>query len=538
MDRWHELRRRSYEPEFLWKLSLSTLAVGALLGWIASSISAANDREARLVALVHRGLPGSALDVLRELWNDPSVPLERALEAIGSAAAAPPYHVQELGAAGLGVPPSLREIDVRVATEGNARRDEERTLAIEVWRSVQQGGLTSELLGHLDRETALAETHYAEGVVWSHLGEERKAAAAFEAAGQEDDAERAREMAILHYWFANDEDALARLSEDERFRSCIPRGVGNQLLVRQGRWWDLFWRIPSTMAERLDDLPAVGLATVAAVAWWLFAVQAGQCCHAGGGRWWLTVAALGLGVLSIWPTTFLNYYMEHTWHLQPSEELVAGIRFYVVSVGLREELSKLLLLLPLAPFLWRRGNRLEILIVAACVGLGFAFFENIGYFSRSGQTSSMGRFLTANFFHMAATAIVGVHVLTGLPAGLKDGLAGVLNGLAVFLVVVFAHGLYDAGIAVPQLAEFYLLPSLVYIFLAYQFFHELRQLRQPAGPEFSLTATFVIGLSLLASITFVMIATRGGWRAAGDVLVADVTALGGMVYLFLREIPN
>ena len=76
-------------------------------------------------------------------------------------------------------------------------------------------------------------------------------------------------------------------------------------------------------------------------------------------------------------------------------------------IGLREEALKLLLFVPLIPFLLNRDD-LEILTVAGLVGLGFALEENINYFQASAGLSAVGRFATANFLHIALTAMCGL----------------------------------------------------------------------------------------------------------------------------------
>jgi RsiW-degrading membrane proteinase PrsW (M82 family) len=216
-----------------------------------------------------------------------------------------------------------------------------------------------------------------------------------------------------------------------------------------------------------------------------------------------------------------------------SENWAAGIRYFVLGVGLREELSKLLLLLPLAPLLVRRGNELETLTVAACVGLGFALVENSHYFKATLGSSSVSRFLTANFFHMAATGLIGLAVVRGLREPRVRG----LEALAIFGVIVFAHGLYDAALSLPALAEYSMGAMVIYILLAYQFFHELRNVRIRQPETISLTANFLCGISLIAAVTFVYLSGQLGCRMAAVLLVPEMLTTAVMVIMFLREMP-
>jgi RsiW-degrading membrane proteinase PrsW (M82 family) len=248
----------------------------------------------------------------------------------------------------------------------------------------------------------------------------------------------------------------------------------------------------------------------------------------------MCAVAVVLGALSIWPTHWLINWQEEVWSLEESENIARGIYYFVLGVGLREELSKLLLLLPLMPFIVRRGVELEALMVAACVGLGFAVLENSHYFDGDFGSSSVGRFLTANFFHMSATGLVGLAVFRGLRYPKQRG----PEALAMFGVIVLAHGLYDAMISVPVLAEYSIASTLIYIFLAYQFFHELRSMRIERPDTVSLTANFLCGVSLVTSVTFVYLSSQVGPRMAALMLGSEVLAMAIVAYMFLREMPS
>jgi protease PrsW len=194
----------------------------------------------------------------------------------------------------------------------------------------------------------------------------------------------------------------------------------------------------------------------------------------------------------------------------------------------------LLLFLPLVPIIVKRGNELEAVIISACVGLGFATFENSAYFQSSLGTSSVGRYLTANFFHMAATGLIGLAVVRGIQHPRTKG----PEALAVFGVIVFAHGLYDALMSIPSLADYSMISMIIYVLLAYQFFHELRGMRIERQETISLTATFLCGVSLIAAVTFIYVCSQLGFQLALRALGSQVLSTALMVVMFLREMPG
>ena len=305
-------------------------------------------------------------------------------------------------------------------------------------------------------------------------------------------------------------------------------------LAMGGHWWQLWWRIPQVMLSDLSSPGMVALALTAGVCWLAFLWHLLRIQGLRDWRLPATLAAVALGVLSIWPTLFLIFWQKHTWGLQESDELVQGMRYFVLGVGLREELAKALCLLPLLILLLPKRDEMVALVVSACVGLGFAIEENINYLTASLGTGTMGRFLTANPYHMALTGLIGL----GMYRALRDPANWLPPAIAMFFVLVMAHGLYDTLLAVPMLREYSLGAMIVFALVMYQFFHEVRTLRPRGRDPISLTATFLAAVSLLAAVTFVYISAVAGPRAAADTLMADIVGSGLMVYLFLREMPD
>ncbi len=327
-------------------------------------------------------------------------------------------------------------------------------------------------------------------------------------------------------------DSLKRLAADPAYANEMPAIVRMKIAAEDGQWWKFWWLVPVNQWERMAWGPA-SLAILAGCCWFVFALQAGQLCASRGVRWWVCAAALVLGVLSIWPTHLMISWQEKTWGLVAQDNLVGGIRFFVLGVGLREELSKLLLFVPLVPLVVRRGSELEALIVPTCVGLGFAATENILYFKASFGSSSVSRYLTANFFHMAATGLAGL----ALVRGVWHPKTRAAEALAVFGVIVFAHGMYDALLSLSALEEYAMGSSIIYVLLAYQYFHELREMRIERQETVSLSATFLCGVSLVTAVTFVYLSGQFGSRLAAQLMAPDLIATALMVYMFLREIP-
>jgi len=307
-----------------------------------------------------------------------------------------------------------------------------------------------------------------------------------------------------------------------------------ELIAKQGEWRQLWWALPRVVYRRFDIDGANGLAALAGCCWMAFLLHALKVRRLRDGRLWCAIVALPLGVLSIWPTHFFSFWQEQVWNLRDSRELVPGVCFYVLGVGLREELAKLLCLLPLMPLLLRMRSELTAMLVASSVGMGFAVAENVGYISGSRGGATMARFLMANPFHMTLTGLAGLALYRGLRSPKDWG----SHAVSTFGLVVIAHGLYDAFLGVAVLAEYAMFTTIVFALVVYQFFRELRALRPSGGDVVSLSANFLCGVSLLTAATFVYLSATQGCSAAFEMLAQGVIGLGVMVYLFLREMPE
>jgi RsiW-degrading membrane proteinase PrsW (M82 family) len=305
-------------------------------------------------------------------------------------------------------------------------------------------------------------------------------------------------------------------------------------LADGGEWRGLWGAVPRAVVRSWRHPGATGLALLTGACWTAFALQSIQPPGPRGGRFWLPLVALACGVLSIWPTVFLIFWQERQWGLVESTELTAGLRFFILGVGLREELAKFCCFLPLLPWCVRRRDELAALIVAGCVGIGFATEENVNYIWGSVGSATLTRLLTPAPFHMAITGLLGLAAYRACVWPKEWGPIFV----ATFGVAVLAHGLYDSFFSLAALTQYSLVSMLIFIGLIYQFFRELRPLQALRMEPVSLTANFLFCVATVAAATFVYLCAAVGWQPAADVLVSGIVGEAAMVYLFLREMPE
>lgn len=326
-------------------------------------------------------------------------------------------------------------------------------------------------------------------------------------------------------------EAPEPIPEPESDDPLKPRLEQLEKFAERGEWGAVWRGIPAVMVQTWRHPGAAALAVLTGICWLAFAMQAIQPRSRRDGRLWLPLVAAALGVLSIWPTLFLIYWQEHRWGLAESAQFANSVRFFVLGVGLREELSKFVCFLPLLPWaVWRR-DELAALMLAGCVGLGFAMEENIGYIYGSAGTGTLTRLLMPAPLHMSMTGLIGLAAYRACVWPKEWGPLFV----ATFGVVVLAHGLYDVLIG---LGDYSFFGMLIFVALVRQFFKELRPHQARRVEPVSLTANFLFCVSTVAAATFVYLSAAVGLATASDMLVMSIVGQAVMVYLFLREMPE
>jgi hypothetical protein len=244
------------------------------------------------------------------------------------------------------------------------------------------------------------------------------------------------------------------------------------------------------------------------------------------------LCALGfvLGVLSTTLTIYLVVLQDDILKFGAGQDVVSVLAYNIGGVGVREELAKLLLFAPLLPMLIKRDDELEALIVASFVGLGFAVEENGSYFMMSEAASAPGRFLTANFFHVALTGMNGLALFRAC----TRGASGLNDFLFVFPVTVLAHGAYDAFFDLPQFDEGGYVSMVIFILFTAYYFRRAHELRNNVRMTIGLTGAFVGGMSLLAAAMAIYQMTNLGADAGTMLITTEVLGSAIMLFMFFR----
>ncbi len=317
----------------------------------------------------------------------------------------------------------------------------------------------------------------------------------------------------------NDLAAIAQLARDPAYASLLD--VRTRLLAAmRGHDWKVVWTVLLEMQKdsHSDRIPII-LTCIAGGVWLILTWQMGQPRGLFSFIIWAPLIAIPLGALSTLPVLFLDAYESEVWGLKHTGLFFQDCLFFLAGVGLREELCKLVCFLPFVPVLLLRKNRLEMLLVAGAVGLGFAIEENVSYFRTSTPANAFARFLTANFFHLAATGLIGLSLCDSL----RDLRKKWWHFPCMFIAVATAHGFYDAFISTPG-KLFSTLGCSCFILLSLAFFRQMARERGAATDQLFPAATLTVGLSvLIAAIIATASMTLGLTLALVTVLIGGLS---------------
>jgi len=374
--------------------------------------------------------------------------------------------------------------------------------------------------------------NHALGVAYAAREEWGRAATFFQQEGAHPQASGSRRRALDCLVQSHDFTRLRERLADPAYATEATANLHLQAAIAANDWPAIVRWVPFAQYQE-PGIPSLILALITAVAW------AFVLAHLGEMPGWNSRLALACllawlaGIASTTPTILAVIAQDQLSGLSPdSEDLVRTALYFIAGVGLREETCKLLFFLPALPFLLRRDSELEALLVASFVGLGFAVEENSSYFLASEGASMAGRFLTANFLHIALTGINGLALFRAL-RGYGDGWNGFLTA---FAGTILAHGLYDLLLSLPHLDGLGpYLAMATYVLICGYYFARIQELRTHERMLLSVSGAFVVGVATVAAVMLGhLIAQLGpgrGLEAATVELIASIVLL----VMFFRE---
>ena len=337
-----------------------------------------------------------------------------------------------------------------------------------------------------------------------------------------------RHLALEFFARGNDRDRLDALRERPEFRELMD-GVFLMQLGIQQQDWGLIFRHFWTGQYSHTRPELVALALLVGLLWGSILYQMWQPdrpLRAIG----LMTLALGLGAVSTWPTLWSMFWLDPRLGVEDSGSFTGVLLYYILSVGAREELCKLMLFAPFIPRLLKADRDLEALVLAGMVGLGFAVEENAQYFERIFSSSvATIRFLSANLLHFTFTGLAGL----ALVRWIRDPAHWMQEGLSLIAMVIGLHGLYDALLTmpVPGMGDMSYFAGTALAVGALMYFQEVNALMPHRARPVSLTALFFWGICLVFSLELLLISFGLPFHQALG--LAGESAVSSIIFAFV-----
>jgi protease PrsW len=337
-------------------------------------------------------------------------------------------------------------------------------------------------------------------------------------------------VAACHIWIdAGAWDRLEASLADPQFARQVPAAVFLENAITRHDWGGAVrWFFLAHYENATTGIWL--LAGLSGLVWFTFCAIVGRVRERPWRRMAFFATAFLLGIASTYLVIAIGILEENVLHFTEKGQPAADLIYYVLGVGLREELSKALFVLPLLVVIRRFGTRRDALACGALVGLGFAVEENVGYF-QLGLSTALARFLTANFLHLSTTGIVAVAIDDAMrgPQGDAERTDGWTQTIPL---VVITHGVYDFFLSSSSLHDASFVSMLTFVLLARRFVNILRQLPGREGP---LVPVFLVGLAVVAGGTFVYASALVGAPHAAAAIALGALGLIIIAFVFARE---
>ncbi len=319
------------------------------------------------------------------------------------------------------------------------------------------------------------------------------------------------------------------LMQRGEYRSAADAGARAEYHRNRGEFLAM---IPPLVEESFENYrwQTLGAACLSGLGWIIFCLALGRAGQWPRAHLVAGLLALPLGAASALATlavvSITEVYIPFD-RLNPT--ILNNLLYCVLGIGLREELLKLLFLLPLLPWL-KKMDDLPLLVVCSLGGLGFAIEENTAYYDNYGGGAVLARFLTANFFHITLTGLSGFYLtraVRGEPGGYE-------RFFEQFGLMVLLHGVYDFFYIDQTIGEGWL-SLAVYVWLAWQYLRLAMQSGAAGRRRTPLTRIFVGVVSASAGVGYLLLATEMG---PGDAFFETLQSLAGvalLTFVFFRE---
>lgn len=335
------------------------------------------------------------------------------------------------------------------------------------------------------------------------------------------------------YSSIDQEDKLLSLATDSETSSYIPRELARYLFYKYNHQ---FYYLLDTLSIVADNFKATGfIAAFCVMLVWLVYIV-GLDIFERERQWHIAFTLLG-GMIFSFLTFYISDFLKFRFDFDKGEGHWDLLMYYVFNVGAVEEFVKII---PLLLILWWSPRIInepyDYILYAAVSALGFAFIENLLYFSGSLNGIIQGRAMTSVPGHMIDSSIVAYGLV--LARYRYQNLSPIVGFSLFFLLGAINHGLYDYFLVIRVLPIFlflFILSLSIWIIIINNCLNNSPSFTYKTRLRSGNLRVF-ISLSLISIliIQYVIVAWENGPSVANQSLDASLI-IGGILIIYYAD---
>jgi len=259
-----------------------------------------------------------------------------------------------------------------------------------------------------------------------------------------------------------DNEGMDELLEDKEARKYVPVEMQRMHYFHNLRFFRYFM---SVFGITYSNMSYVGL-VAAFLVFLVYLIYLRKIDIYEPEKWKYIVFTFLMGALCSELTYLFADTLVYTTGFYLNGSVVNDFFYCFIGIGMIEELVKIIPLLIMIKMTREVNEPVDYIVYAAISALGFAFAENIMYFTNYGIGIVVGRALTAVVFHMFLSSLIAYGLVLSKYHG--DG-KPIPIFIKYFTISALIHGTYDFWLINQNVSQFSILSIILFVFCLFLF---------------------------------------------------------------------
>lgn len=250
--------------------------------------------------------------------------------------------------------------------------------------------------------------------------------------------EESVEWLCKQYYGYEEFGKLNDLVAETKGGESAPLNFQRIVYLRNGSFFK-YWRAVLSINTGSFNIFGVFFASMITLIWLLYLLKLDVFEQE---KWKYLVSVFGMSCLTLFLIYPYHDVLSEFLGFVPGSTPLGEFLYEFVSIGLGEEMVKIIPVLILLRFTKAINEPFDYILYSSLSGLGFAFIENFGYLSDSTLSFVNARMLYAAILHMFCTSIIGYALMLS-KYHFKKQKKKWIAFLIGYMVAAFVHTFYD-----------------------------------------------------------------------------------------------